>query len=86
MGAQWVRSSEQASKRDRRDLTGDHGCGRSLLGTNAGALKLWGLDTSEKLGRVVYGLVDRGYMERQEGDAQSDFDVSVRRAFQLPTS
>ena len=38
------------------------------------ALKLWGLDTSEKLGRVVYYLIDVNLIERQDGDDQSDFD------------
>jgi uncharacterized repeat protein (TIGR04138 family) len=37
-------------------------------------LRMWNLDTSEKLGRVVYELIDRRLLEQQEGDLLSDFD------------
>jgi uncharacterized repeat protein (TIGR04138 family) len=37
------------------------------------ALKSWGLDTSEKVGCVIFKLVDRGLIDRQESDRESDF-------------
>ena len=38
------------------------------------ALKSWNLDTSEKVGDVVYALISRGLMLRKYPDDQSDFD------------
>lgn len=38
------------------------------------ALKSWRLDTSEKLGRVIYALVRRSVLKRQYPDCESDFD------------
>jgi uncharacterized repeat protein (TIGR04138 family) len=38
------------------------------------ALQIWNLDTSEKVGRVVYELIGRNLLEREDGDQQSDFD------------
>lgn len=40
----------------------------------AAVLRRWGLDTSEKLGAVVYALVAEGKLLAQEGDRPSDFD------------
>jgi uncharacterized repeat protein (TIGR04138 family) len=37
------------------------------------ALRSWHLDSSEKLGRVIYRLIDHNIMQRRDGDAQSDF-------------
>lgn len=37
-------------------------------------LKAWSMSTSEEVGRIVYELVERGLLERQEGDKPSDFD------------
>jgi uncharacterized repeat protein (TIGR04138 family) len=38
------------------------------------ALNSWGLNSSEKLGRVVFALVDRNLLWKQDGDLLSDFD------------
>jgi uncharacterized repeat protein (TIGR04138 family) len=38
------------------------------------ALGSWNLDTSEKVGNVVYALIRRGLMLRKYPDSQSDFD------------
>src|SRR5687767_6593305 len=38
------------------------------------ALRMMNLDTSEKLGRLVYELIDRNLLQRQETDLLSDFD------------
>lgn len=37
-------------------------------------LRAWGLRSSEDVGRVVYGLVRRGYLETSDQDHQTDFD------------
>jgi uncharacterized repeat protein (TIGR04138 family) len=41
----------------------------------------WNLDTSDKLGRVVFALIDRGLLQRDEHDRESDFDgqLDLRR-------
>jgi uncharacterized repeat protein (TIGR04138 family) len=38
------------------------------------ALTSWGLNSSEKLGQVVFALVDRNLLGKQDSDLQSDFD------------
>ena len=42
------------------------------------ALNSWGLETSEKLGQVIYELVRWGLVRRQYPDEQSDFDGQFR--------
>jgi uncharacterized repeat protein (TIGR04138 family) len=34
----------------------------------------WNLDTSEKVGAVVFALIEKDLMRRQDGESQSDFE------------
>lgn len=83
--------------------TADEFCGTFLalakekLGDDyAAALQSWGLETSKKLGRVIFALVDRNLIQKRASDQQSDFDglfaltvnegASAARHYPFPTS
>jgi uncharacterized repeat protein (TIGR04138 family) len=53
-------------------------------GEYAAILRSWGLHTSEKVGSVVYALIERGLMRPNDGDERNNFDRQFDLTNTLP--